>query len=363
MQSKLEETRTKETNNRWPCISVILPVRNEARFVRGAIESLLRQETRGFDLEILVIDGKSTDGTRALIEELKNKDSRVRMIVNEKGTTPAAFNMGLRAARGEYVCLMGAHSVYQPVYLSVCFEELISRGLTGCSGYVVTRPARNSRQARLVAWLLSHPFGTSAHSTRTAREGYTATVSYPLFRKKPLLDLGGYNESLIRNQDNDMNYRLRASGHKLYLTSKTSALYFPKASIPALLQFAFRNGYWNALTLRSNPRCLSPRHLIPFAFCLAMTLMAAMGALHPGFVHKYAWLPLELLVGSYFAAAALATLHLSVRERSVEPLLTLPLFFPFHCSYGLGTFVGLLRPAQSEFGWLRRMDPRQTFNG
>ena len=332
-----------------PRISVILPTYNESSFVAAAINSLLRQQTDEFDLEMLVIDGKSTDCTPNLLEEIARKDSRVRVLQNPKRVTPAAFNIGLHAAKGDFVCLASSHCVYEPNYLAVCYRELINRQLTGCSGQAITRPAVDSLQARLVAWTLRHPFGTSTNSTRTASEGYTRTVSYPVFRKRPLLELGGYDESLFRNQDNDLNFRLSKAGHKLYLTSKTSAAYFPKKTLRELFKFAFKNGYWNGLTLGTNAKCLELRHLIPFGFLLALLLSVASALFHPTFMGGHAWAPLCLLLVPYFAASVVSALYFAIVEFSLEPLLLSGVFFPFHLLYGIGTIVAILRQI---VGWI-----------
>src|SRR5690349_13759043 len=107
-----------------PLVSVILAVRNEAKFIRAAVESLLKQETQHFDLEVLVIDGMSSDGTSAIVAELMKSDPRIRLVINERQKTPYAFNLGLKEARGEYVCIFGAHTSYSKDYISVCLDEL-----------------------------------------------------------------------------------------------------------------------------------------------------------------------------------------------------------------------------------------------
>src|SRR5262249_21748408 len=154
-----------------------------------------------------------------------------KLFSNPARNTPAAFNIGLRAAAGQYVCIMGAHADYDPNYISVCLKELLAHDAVGCSGKVVTAPANSSRQARLVAWVLGHPFASSTRSVRTQPEGYVDTVPFPVLYKQALLDAGGYNERFFRNQDNDMNQRLRALGYKLYATHKTTCRYFARPTI------------------------------------------------------------------------------------------------------------------------------------
>src|SRR5690349_10332363 len=176
-----------------PLVSVILAVFNEAGHITECMTSLLEQETRGFDLEILAVDGGSTDGTKDYLERIASIDSRVRVLRNEQRRAPFAFNLGLREARGEYVCIFGAHSVYAKNYISVCLNELFARGVVGCGGRLLTQPSANTLSAGLVALALGHPFGSSRKSIRTRSEGFS-TAAFMVIRKSPLIEVGGYCE-------------------------------------------------------------------------------------------------------------------------------------------------------------------------
>jgi len=331
-----------------PLVSVILPVLNEAGIIASTVRSLLEQDAPGFDLEILVIDAMSRDGSPEIVERLASEDPRVRLLSNERRITPAAFNLGLREARGDYVAILGAHNVYDHDYLRTCLEELQAHGAVGCTGRTVTRPARATLQARLVAWALGHPFGTSRASFRTQREGYVASAAFPVIVKQALLDAGGYDEGLVRNQDNDMNQRLLAAGHRLYCTWRTRCLYHPQASLTGLARYAFRNGYWNAISLRDNPSSLGLRHVAPFAWLL--TLLACAGLATSGLraSHRAAvrrsW-PGALLLGFHLSAGTAAGLRTAIRERSPGALWLPLVFFGLHATYGAGTLWGLLSNA------------------
>src|SRR5262249_20914634 len=162
--------------------------RNEGRFIEATLRSLRMQKTPGFHLEILVVDGMSDDDTRQKVASLASKDKRIKLISNPARYTPAALNLGIRAAAGEYVCIMGAHASYDLDYISICLEELIEHDAVGCSGKIVTAPADSTLQARLVAWALAHPFASSSGSVRTQKEGFVDTVPFPIMRKQALLD-------------------------------------------------------------------------------------------------------------------------------------------------------------------------------
>lgn len=332
-----------------PLVSVILAVRNEAGSLAESLASLRAQQTSGFAWEILAIDGDSTDGTREILEEIASRDSRVRVLRNEKRRTPFAFNLGLREARGEFVAILGAHTLYAPDYLAVCLQELRARDAGGCGGRVLTTPAAETLAARLVAAVLSHPFGSSRKSFRTQREGFVDTVNYPVLRKSALLEAGGYDEDLLRNQDNDMNQKLRERGQKLYCTWKTRCFYRPKGTLGELMAYARGNGFWNVVSWRKNRAAMGARHFIPFLFLAALLVtgvLALGGQLRGGPYATLAAAPFVLLLGFYFAAAGAAALQSALRQRWAGALCLPAVFFGFHLSYGWGTLQAILAGAK-----------------
>lgn len=337
-------------SDRLPTISVILPVYNEGRNLHAAVHSLLQQQTSTpgaeFNLEILVIDGLSTDGSVDTLRKETLHDPRVRFLTNEKRKTPFAFNMGLGESRGEFVAILGSHNQYLPDYLAVCLAELRSHDAVGCSGRVISHPPNPSLSAKLASAVSSHKFGSSGRSFRTQPQGFADTIPYPVFRRQALLDVGGYDESLHRNQDNDMNERLRRAGHRLYCTWLTSSLYHTQPTLTALCRYARRNGYWNIVSLRKNAASMSLRHFIPLLFVLSIligVLVAGVGfALLPAEFKMFAWLPLAAVFGLYLLCASLASIDLAVKQRSFAPLLLPPAFLAFHISYGLGSIQAML---------------------
>lgn len=331
-----------------PLVSVILAVCNEAAKIEQCLASLLAQQAPDFDLEFFAVDGRSTDGTVEILDRLAIADSRVKVLTNERRRTPFAFNLGLQEARGEYVCILGAHTEYSHDYISTCWHQLLARGVAGCGGRVVTRPAVNTLQARLVAAALAHPFGSSRKSFRTQPEGFVDTVNYPVLRKAPLLEAGGYDETLLRNQDNDMSQKLLAAGHRLYCTWKTQCFYHPQSTARALLSYAFRNGYWNVISLRKNAASMAARHFFPFIFLLGLLAAGLLAAASPLLTVPYplyALLPLITLLGTYLAVAALAATQVAVRDRFGGAAWLPLVFLGLHLAYGSGTLCALVAGA------------------
>lgn len=333
-----------------PLVSVILAARNEIAHVRPCVASLLAQKTPDFDLEILAADGLSNDGTREFLEQVVLQDARVRVLSNEGQRSPCAFNLGLREAKGEFVCIFGAHTVYKKDYIAVCLKELLARGAAGCGGRVVTEAAAETLQAHLVASVLAHPFGSSRKSFRTHAEGYAENANYVVIRKQALMDVGGYDEELARNEDNDTNQKLLAMGHRLYCTWKTQCIYHPKETVGDLFRYAFRNGFWNVISLRRNADSMGALYFVPFLFVVGLLsafLAAAAGFFLTQPLRALSWVPLALLLFAHLAAGAVASVQVFRRERYLGSLWLPPVFFGFHFAYGLGTLFAFAKGARA----------------
>jgi glycosyltransferase involved in cell wall biosynthesis len=340
----------KKLANQRPLVSVILATFNEASHVRKCVESLLMQETPDFDLEILAVDGGSTDGTRRYLDELAPRFPEVRVLHNPERRTPFAFNIGIREARGEYVCVFGSHTVYNSDYISVCLEELIAKGAVGCGGRVLAEPASETLQSRLVAFALAHPFGSSRKSFRTQPEGFAETVNYMIVRKNALLEVGGYSESLLRNQDNDLNQKLCAAGHRLFCTWKTHCVYHPKETVRQLFGYGYTNGYWNVISCRENFASMGLRHFVPLFFVLAVigaTVLGGAGLLAANSPYRLLALCLPALLAIHLGAGIVAAGELLRQKRFVGAFCLPFVFLGFHLSYGLGSLVAIATAARA----------------
>ena len=339
---------TSATSSRT-CVSAVLAVRNEERHIGPVLDSLLLQSKEDFDLEVLVIDGASSDRTRMIAQEVASRDDRVRLLYNPRKRTPYAFNLGITSARGHYIAILGAHTTYAPDYIETCLKEMRRTGAAGCSGRELVRPGGPGLQPKLVAWALAHPFGTSTGSMRTRGAGFADSLPYPVFLKQVLLEVGGYNNELHRNQDNDLCQRLRARGHTLYITDKTFCEYFVSPNLLALIKYAFRTGFWNYISLRVNAASMALRHLVPGVFSGGLLLSVLLLALSSGatgaarFGMRGMFVALVL---AYSIASLAAACHIAVKEHSAASLLLPVVFFALHFSYGMGTLTAMARNAK-----------------
>ena len=328
-----------------PLVSAVLAVRNEELHIEAALRSLLLQDTSICDLEILVIDGDSSDSTREIVTRLAALDNRVKLLINERKKTPFAFNIGIHSAAGQYVCILGAHTTYSKDYVATCLRELHLQHAGGCSGIEITRPGSKGIQSKLIAWVLAHPFGTSSGSMRTRKAGFADTIPYPIFLKTTLLEVGGYDTRLHRNQDNDLNQRLRKLGHKLYMTDRTYCEYSVSPTILSLSKYAYKAGFWNILSLRINRSSMSLRHFVPGIFIGSLMLCSLTFTLAnraPDQAVFWLRLPLFCLATTYALASLAAALHIALKERVGAAFLTPLIFLILHTCYGVGTLFAIV---------------------
>ncbi len=322
-------------------ISIVLAVRNEERIIEGCLHSLLAQKlNESYSLELLVIDGLSTDNTASIVRNISEKHpNQVILIPNEKKITPVAFNLGIGAATGDYIGIFGAHSEYANNYIQTCVDQISEMGADGCSGLVISKMTDDSSEAELCNQLLSSPIGVSGNSFRTRGSGFAETIPYGIFKREVFEAVGPYNEALIRNQDNDMNYRINKKGFRLFITDKTHADYFPKQRLKPLMNYAFNTGFWNARTLVLGSFSMRLMHFIPFFFVLyiLLILLFIIGSSFMGYglISLISLFPLLLYFG---------LVHHYNKKNEFRYKENFNRFFSaifkFHWNYGLGTLLG-----------------------
>jgi glycosyltransferase involved in cell wall biosynthesis len=318
-------------------VSFIMPVRNEGEYIRASLQSLVDQSYPVNECEIIVVDGRSSDGTREIIEEMRGQHPQVRCLDNAAGIVPTAMNLGIRAAKGKIIIRADGHNVYPRDYAANCVKYLEETGAENVGGPWLTVAANESFSARLVAAILSSPFGVGNSKFRTScEEGFVDTVPFGAFRREIFDRVGMYNEKLVRNQDNELNARIRKAGGRIYLTPTLKTYYHPVRNFPGLLKYAFRTSQWHVFTFRENRESLALRHLAPALFLIFLLLDLA-GLFVSG-------LTLALLIGVLFVYAVTG-FYFSLGTRTkgkwdvalIQPFAT----FCFHIAYGAGTIFGL----------------------
>jgi succinoglycan biosynthesis protein ExoA len=330
-------------------VSVVIPCYNEERFITKALNQLADQYDKEF-YEIIVVDGLSNDQTRLLIQRFKDQrpDLRIRLVDNPDRHIPNALNLGVTAATGNIIARMDAHAVPSDGYIRRCVEVLreVAVGVVGMPCRV--RPGANTQMAQAIAQAVSHPFGIGDAKYRLrqgqAQQEPVDTVAFACFKKSLWIQLGGFNEMLLTNEDYDFNYRVRLSGQKVLLDRSGHCDYFARTTLKALGKQYLRYGAWKAEMLRLQPRSIKPRHLVAPVFVLSLLILGLLG-----FFWTPAWWLLLIELAVYLIAALAAGLHAARRSGGgLGMMLLLPLIFAtIHLPWGtsfLLRLVGIGRP-------------------
>ena len=249
-------------------ISVVMPVYNEEKYIKNCIESLLLQDYPKNFMEWIFVDGMSSDNTVELIKKYKEKyPEMIKILTNPNKTVPYAMNIGIKEAKGKFIVRLDAHADYSKDYISKCVYYLETTDADNVGGVAETKSKGFVGNA--IAKMLSSRFGVGNSDFRTNGEsGYVDTVPFGAFRKEVFEKWGGYDERLTRNQDNEMNYRIRKNGGKVYLSSDIKLSYYCRDSIKGISNMALKNGMWNVITMKLCPGSMGLRHFIPLMFLL-----------------------------------------------------------------------------------------------
>ncbi len=319
----------------FPFISLIIPVRNEEAYIADCLASILSQDYPLDRMEILFVDGASTDSTVAILEQAARATPQIRVLHNPQRTVPFAMNTGIRASTGEYIVRLDAHSEYVPNYISLCIETLRTTPCDNAGGICITRGRGYMGEA--IAGALSTVFGVGNAQFRvSSHSGYVDTVPFGAFRRDLFDRVGLYDERLTRNQDNELNYRIRKNGGKIYMNERIQCTYYCRDTLRGLMKMGFQNGKWNVITLYLCPGSMGLRHFVPLAFVLANVLLPLLWLLGAPFFGTL-W---ALMGGAYLALDAFYS-YAVVEKRGWKYLPTLPLIYPaFHFAYGIGSLCG-----------------------
>ena len=226
-------------------VSVILPIRNEAANIHLSLGSVLAQDYPDGQIEILVIDGMSTDGTREIIHKIKEsaKKYSVYLIDNLKQITPAALNCGHRYARGDIIIRVDGHCEIAPDYVRQCVQYLHKDGVDAVGGAIKT--IGDTFTSRVIALAMSTTFGVGNSSFRTVRDKqlFVDSVPFPAYRRETIDLLGEYDEQMLCNEDDEYNYRLLKNGGRILLAADIKSRYYNRSSLCLLGKQYFRYGF------------------------------------------------------------------------------------------------------------------------
>ncbi len=328
-----------------PLVTIIMPVRNEGRHIARALEAVLNQDYPRERMEILVVDGMSSDDTRPLVQAFATRDPRLRLLDNPERIVPTALNRGIYAARGEVIIRVDGHAEIARDYVRRCIEGLAQVDAECIGGPIAT--VGETWIARGIAIAQSSPFGVGNAAFRYSnRAQYVDTLAFGAYRRRVFDRIGVFDEELIRNQDDEFNFRLVQAGGKIWLAPSIRSTYYSRASLRGLGKQYFEYGFWKVRVIQKHGRPASWRHVVPVTFVLALTASLVVSLFTPFSFGFFA------VLLPYLAASLAMSVWLGARH-GWSYVALLPLAFgTLHIAYGMGFLVGLFH-----FGLRRNARP------
>lgn len=319
-------------------LTVICPIYNEEQYIVECMESILRQDYPKDELEVIFVDGMSTDGTRALVADYAAKYPFIHLLDNPKRIVPTALNTAIRVAKGDLVARIDAHAKYPDNYLSVLARKLQTLEADNVGGVCRTLPAKETPLCQAIAAALSSPFGMGNSYFRIGadHDRQVDTVPFGFFRRSLFDRIGMFDEELIRNQDDEFNGRIIREGGKIFLVPEVVIDYFARDTIGKVSRMFYQYGLFKPLVNSKLGNPATVRQFFPLAFVLALIVGAGLCFVHRFFRWLYiAMLGLYLLLALWFGKKL---------AKNWRVLLWMPIvFFVVHISYGWGYLRGLCK--------------------
>ncbi len=321
-----------------PNVSIVLPVRNEERYIEACVASIFAQDYPQDKMQVIFVDGRSEDRTVELLKKAQTVHPQISIYDNPNRTVPYAMNIGISHCTAPVMVRLDAHAEYPPDYVRLSVETLLTRECENVGGVFDTRGRGFVGEA--VAAMLRTPLGVGNTAYRLSdKEEYVDTVSFGCFHTDLFARIGGFDERLTRNQDNEMNYRIRKNGGKVLFNPRIRVIYYCRDTMKGILKMGFMNGKWNVITMYLVPGSMGVRHFVPLLFVLSTIFLVLTTILSHGFLLFSGLLGLEW--GAYLLLDFFYSFEIA-KEKG-------PRFFPlevilyplFHFAYGFGSLRGI----------------------
>jgi succinoglycan biosynthesis protein ExoA len=319
-------------------ISVIVPCLNERPFIQETLRRLLGQQGAGSDFtyEILIVDGMSTDGTREILAAESARHPQIRVIDNKRRITPCAFNAGIAASSGRYLCILGAHAEIEADYLSQCLRAMAEVDADSVGG--PWRAKGKGYMGQAIALAFQNPIAVGlAKAHMEGFEGYVDTVWGGFFKREVFERIGPYDEEFVRGQDAELNLRLVRSGGKIWQTPRIKYSYYCRDRLSKLWRLYFQTGYWKVKLIHKHRQFAAGRHLL---VAVVLCLLALLLAIAPfSALARYA---LAALAGLYLIGSIVTSLMVCLKPGRLRYLPVMPFILAtYHFGYAWGFVRGL----------------------
>lgn len=316
-------------------ISIIIPCLNEKNYIRRCLESIQLQSYPPHLITTFICDGGSIDGTAEIINDFIISNTQFSLLFNEKKTTPYALNLGIVHSKADIIIILGAHSELDVNFVVNSVSSFDMDEQIMCVGGVLENVYENST-SQIIGAAMSSSFGVgNAHFRTGNKSGFVDTVAFGAYKKEIFEKVGLFDDELIRNQDDEFNFRITNAGFKIYLNHTIKCNYFVRASFQKLFKQYYQYGYWKVFVNKKHKTITTIRQLVPLLFVLYLFLW-----LSSSFISIKLFLVLASFMVLYFILAFLAAFQ--KKPESLNALLGIVYtFFILHISYGLGYLKGI----------------------
>jgi glycosyltransferase involved in cell wall biosynthesis len=333
---RMEEEEV-SSRNEFPLVSILIPMRNEEKYIEACIKSLIGQKYPQDSYEVIVVDGMSEDGSKEIVQSLLGNHSNIFLLENRDMLTSFGLNIGIEKSRGAIVSILGAHSFVEAEFIKENVEAF-KKVEADCVGGPI-RTLGKTYGAKVISLAMSSPFGVGNALFRySEEEGYVDTLAFGAYKKDVFRRIGAFDEELVRNQDDEFNYRLRKAGGRIFMTPRIRSFYHSRATLKKVAVQYFQYGLWKVRLVQKHLKMMMLRQFVPAVFVLSVVMSLLLS------FYDRAFLGLFLLIsGSYFACNLFFSFKIA-KKYGWKYFLFLPIvFITIHWSYGLGFLIGLFR--------------------
>lgn len=316
-------------------VTIIVPVLNEENYIEELLTSIEQQSYPFSKFEVFIIDGCSSDSTIKKINAFIPKSQlNISMFENPKQSQASAMNIGIRHSSAKYIIRLDAHANYQSNYIEAVVELLEETGADNIGFYIES--SGKNQFAKRVARIQSSKFGVGNSNFRTENTSTVEadTVPFGAFKRETLIEIDGFDERFLCNEDNDINNRILKKGGKILLSDRSGATYYARDNLSSLVKMSLRNGKWNIISLFYNSTAMRLRHFVPLLFTSSIIFCLILSFFY--ILFKY------LLIAEILLYTTCSMYYSKSISKSIPDFFyTISLFFIFHFTYGLGSLIGI----------------------
>lgn len=315
-------------------VSIVIPCRNEEKYIEQNVRSIIGQEYDG-SIETIVVDGQSDDRTQEIVAKLqKEYPDKIKLIENPQRFTPHALNLGIEASKSDVFIILGGHAYLEKDFVRRNVEALNADPSVGCAGGIIRNIDENETSA-VISKAMASIFGVGNATFRTGgKKGYVDTVAFGAYRREVYDKIGGFDEALVRNQDDEYNFRVISAGYKILFDPEIVSNYYVRGSFKKLWKQYYQYGYWKVYVNRKHRRVTTVRQLFPALMVSGIVFGILISPLWWGFgLLTSTVVTIYILLGIIFSILSTNKLE--------EVGLILFTFLILHFSYGLGYIAGI----------------------